>query len=82
LTRTGARGILLAMREQNLAKIVRERMEAKGLTMYALAKEAGITRQTVGNFLTTGRAITSDKLAAIFAVLDLIVVPKEAKEAK
>lgn len=80
--RVAARRVVssLAMRKQNLANVVRGRMEAKGLTKYALAKESGLTRQTVGNFLTSGRAITSDKLAAMLAALDLIVVPVEGKE--
>jgi plasmid maintenance system antidote protein VapI len=68
------------MREQNLAKIVRERMQAKGVTPYRLAQLTGMTRQTVGNFVNAGKPITSTRLALILAELDLIVVPVEGKE--
>jgi plasmid maintenance system antidote protein VapI len=68
------------MRPQNLAKIVNERMRVKDISAYRLSKLSGVTRQTVGNFITEESAITSDKLSKILAALDLIVMPVEGKE--
>lgn len=68
------------MRPQNLDKIVADRMEAKGISAYRLAQLSGVTRQTVGNFVSGERAITSEKLMKILAALDLIITPAEGKE--
>lgn len=68
------------MKPQNLVKIVTDRMKAKDMSAYRLSVLAGLSRQTVGNFVNGDRAITSDKLMSILAALDLIVIPKEEKE--
>lgn len=59
-----------------MTKIVVERMKAKKMTAYKLAKLTGISNQTVGNFVAGTHQMRSDKLAKVLDALDLEIRPK------
>lgn len=66
---------------QNVRKAVTDQMKRLNLTPYAVAKravEAGgtLSEQTVRNFVAGKTPMTSDKLAAVFAAVELEVRPK------
>lgn len=71
----------LGDRIQDVREVIKQQMDAKRMTAYALAKaakEAGgtLTEQTVRNFLG-GANMMSHNLMALMAALDLEVRPKE-----
>lgn len=71
-----------ASRIQDVRQIVIDRMNQKGLTAYGLAKKAqaeggDLTEQTVRNFVIRHYNIQADKLSAVLAALELVIVPAE-----
>lgn len=59
------------------AHVIRQRMEARGVTKYRLAELTGIPRQTIGPFIEGQRNITSEYFVRILDALDLAITPKE-----
>lgn len=61
----------------NLREIVTNRMNERGVTVYRLAKDAGVVEQTVRNFVKNKLEIRSDILEKLLKALGLEVRPKE-----
>lgn len=59
---------------------VAARATERGLTAYAIAKEAGLDPQTVKRFLEGRCALNSRYASKIFDVLGLVVRPGKRKE--
>lgn len=75
-TKTGLYTNKLDGKLWSVRSIVKEQMEARGVTMYMIAKATGVSNQTIGNFVRRGRPIQSDKLEKILAVLGLEIREK------
>jgi transcriptional regulator with XRE-family HTH domain len=64
----------------DIATIVRNRMDERGLNVNQVANGCGLSRQTVGNFVLHGSSLQADKLAKVLAFLDLTITPKSVKK--
>ena len=56
---------------------LKEAIKASELTNYAIAKEAGIARSSLSQFMTGKRSISLANIDAIIEVLDLEISPRQ-----
>lgn len=67
----------LAPKIPKVQKVIKDRMNHLGLTVYAVSKATGISHQTMANFVKGTHSMRSDKLAAVLVVLGMEIRVKE-----
>jgi len=68
------------MREDDLRRIIRKEKEKRGLTLEALEALSGVSRSTIGNWVTGSRNMTLRTLILLLNALGLEIGVRRKKE--